>query len=265
MTKPLQLAIIFILISLKSFCQKSDSSLYYYNIANKAIENKDLNFADSLYTKSLKFLNHPDTYYNRAMVRKANNNIVGYCSDIQSAANLGDTLSYDEFWKNCGTVDTVFFIQNGNVASNEIFGSYAIIKKGLYNQFQDFKKLNRKGVVLLQYFVDHNDTTYIGGTELNGTKSDSAFIESEAVHYVTKKIEYPQLAKEKGIQGTVIVAITINKAGDIENPTIIKGLPCGLNEAALNVFKGMPNWGPNLFNGRPIKRRMEIPIKFTLK
>jgi len=262
MTKIFTLTFLLIFFKTASFSQTTDSSLYYYNLANKALQNKNVILADTLYSKSLKFLKHPDTYYNRAVIRKANKNIAWYCADIQSAANLGDTASYNEFWKNCGTVDTIHYMQG---TSNETFGSYAIIKKGLYNEFTDYKKLDRKDVILLQYIVDYKDTIYIGGTELERIKTDSIKPETETMQYVTRKVTYPQMAKEKGIQGTVIISFIINKEGVIENPTVLKGLPYGLSEEALAVVKSMPNWKPIIYNGRPIKRRIEVPIKFTLK
>jgi TonB family protein len=262
MTKIFRLTLLLIFCRTVSFSQTTDSSLYYYNLANKALTNKNLILADTLYSKSLKFLKHPDTYYNRAVIRKENKNIIGYCSDIQSAANLGDTISYDEFWKNCGTVDTIHYMQG---STNETFGNYAIIKKGLYNKFEDYKKLNLKGVVLLHYFVDQNDTVYIGGAELEEIKIDSLKPEKEVMKFVSRKVVYPQLAKEKGIQGTVIISFILNKEGAIENPTIIKGLPYGLSEEALSVVKSFPRWKPFVYHGKPIKKRVEIPIKFTLK
>ena len=69
--------------------------------------------------------------------------------------------------------------------------------------------MDRKGVILIQYFVDHKDTIYIGGTEVERKKQDS--LNSE-IRFFTQKSTYTKIAAEKGIEGTVIISFK-NKQG----------------------------------------------------
>ncbi|MGA2167051.1 MAG: energy transducer TonB [Terracidiphilus sp.] len=73
---------------------------------------------------------------------------------------------------------------------------------------------------------------------------------------------YPSIPKAAGIQGTVILAATISKAGTIENPRVVSG-PAMLQQAALDAVK---TWlyRPYLLNGQPVEVETTINVIFTL-
>ncbi|GAL85355.1 hypothetical protein MYP_2584 [Sporocytophaga myxococcoides] len=45
---------------------------------------------------------------------------------------------------------------------------------------------------------------------------------------------------------------------------IIRGLGNGFDEEVLRVMKLMPEWEPGYLDGKPIKIRKILPIKFSL-
>lgn len=59
---------------------------------------------------------------------------------------------------------------------------------------------------------------------------------SQIVKEITQHIVYPQSAVEKGISGTVIVQIKIDKAGNIQESTIVKSLHPDCDKAVLTAF-----------------------------
>ena len=82
---------------------------------------------------------------------------------------------------------------------------------------------------------------------------------------ITKKVEpvYPDLARKAGIEGTVVVTVTIGKTGKVENAVIFKSIPM-LDEAARTaamkcIFK------PAKQRDKFVKVKMNIPFKFKLK
>jgi TonB family protein len=85
-------------------------------------------------------------------------------------------------------------------------------------------------------------------------------------NYLNRMIRYPELAKEAGVQGTVYINFTVEKDGSLTNVNVIKGIKegMGLNEEAVRVVKGMPNWKPGKMNGRPVRVNMNIPVRFRL-
>ena len=76
--------------------------------------------------------------------------------------------------------------------------------------------------------------------------------------------EYPEIAMEAGIEGTVIVQAFINKKGNVTDAEILKGIPnTGLNEAALDAVR-RSRWKPARQRDKKVGVWMSIPINFKL-
>ncbi|PSR05259.1 MAG: energy transducer TonB, partial [Bacteroidetes bacterium SW_10_40_5] len=88
--------------------------------------------------------------------------------------------------------------------------------------------------------------------------------EAEMMRYISNNIEYPTMEKENGIEGKVVVNFVVNENGSITNIKILKGVTKGLNEEAKRVVKTMPNWEPGEQRGKPVKVRVNLPIRFSL-
>jgi len=83
--------------------------------------------------------------------------------------------------------------------------------------------------------------------------------------YLAKNIEYPQLARESGIQGTVYLTFVVEKNGSVTDVRILRGIGGGCDEEALRVVKAMPNWKPGKQRGKPVRVQFQMPIRFTLQ
>jgi TonB family protein len=82
------------------------------------------------------------------------------------------------------------------------------------------------------------------------------------VNFISKTLEIP---KEAEATGVVYVHFFIDENGKVENPKILRGLENTQNEAALAVLRGMPVFEPAVLNGKPIKVKMTLPIRFKQK
>jgi len=82
--------------------------------------------------------------------------------------------------------------------------------------------------------------------------------------FLKDKIQYPTLAQESGIQGTVFVQFVVSKTGKISNVKILRGIGGGCDEEAVRVVKEMPNWIPGRQNGQAVPVMFQIPVKFQL-
>lgn len=128
--------------------------------------------------------------------------------------------------------------------------------------------------------TEANDTTKILSYFFNNTVEDEV-IEKIGYHYVETKplfdggeagllkyiastTNYPKLAKENGISGTVWIGFTINEKGKIEDTKVLRSIDKLLDAEALRVIKSLPDWKPGLQAGKPVKVSFEIPIKFKL-
>ena len=82
--------------------------------------------------------------------------------------------------------------------------------------------------------------------------------------YIQKNLKYPELAKEKGIEGRVFVSFIIEKDGSISNILVKRAIGGGCEEAAVEMVKNMPKWKPGKQRGKPVRFQFTLPIKFEL-
>lgn len=83
--------------------------------------------------------------------------------------------------------------------------------------------------------------------------------------FLQGNINYPQIAKEKGISGTVFVSFIVNSDGSITDAKILKGPDSNLDYEALRVINTMPKWIPAQKDGNPVNVQFNLPIRFELK
>lgn len=89
--------------------------------------------------------------------------------------------------------------------------------------------------------------------------------EAELIHYISKNIQYPQEAKEKGIQGYVYIGFVIEKDGSVSNIRNLRGVDSELGAEAMRVVESMPKWKPGMHNGEFVRVSYQIPIHFKLE
>ena len=76
------------------------------------------------------------------------------------------------------------------------------------------------------------------------------------------KPNYPPLARQARIQGTVVLHAVISKDGSIEGLTLVSGHPV-LAPAAIDAVKQW-KYKPYLLNGEPVEVDTEVQVNFTL-
>jgi protein TonB len=84
---------------------------------------------------------------------------------------------------------------------------------------------------------------------------------------IYNSIVYPELEKEQQIQGTVIVSFVVEKDGSVSNVEVAREVPGGkgLSREAVKAVKSLKKFAPAKMNGNPVRLRMNLPIRFTLK
>lgn len=82
---------------------------------------------------------------------------------------------------------------------------------------------------------------------------------------IMQSVIYPEIAREAGVEGTVIIEAVIGRDGRIESAFVVKGVPnTGLDEAALAAVL-VSKWHPAFQRDKAVVVKMAIPIVFTLK
>jgi len=79
-----------------------------------------------------------------------------------------------------------------------------------------------------------------------------------------RQIRYPEMARRAGIEGRVYIQFIVNERGDVENPTVIRGIGGGADEEALRVVS-QAKFSPGMQRGRPVRVQYSLPIFFRLQ
>lgn len=83
--------------------------------------------------------------------------------------------------------------------------------------------------------------------------------------FITANLNYPQEAKEAGIEGRVFVSFIVEKDGSLSSIQLLKGIGHGCDEEAIAVVKKMPKWKPATQKGKPVRMRFQLPFVFKLE
>ncbi|MBO7586732.1 MAG: energy transducer TonB, partial [Bacteroidales bacterium] len=82
--------------------------------------------------------------------------------------------------------------------------------------------------------------------------------------YLAKEVNYPEVAKAHGVNGTVVVEFVVEKDGSISNATIKTPLFLPCDKEVLRVISSMPKWIPARNKGVPVRSFMQIPVTFQM-
>lgn len=108
---------------------------------------------------------------------------------------------------------------------------------------------NKNGDV---YFIVEEMPEYPGGQDQ--IKND-----------IAKAVKYPEVAKEKGIQGKVYITFVVNEQGKISDTKIARGVDPLLDKEALRVMNSLEKtWTPGKEKGVLVKVSYTVPINFAL-
>jgi TonB family protein len=95
--------------------------------------------------------------------------------------------------------------------------------------------------------------------------TDAAKSMENLFQWIGANVKYPQEAKEKGIMGKVILTFIVDENGNIIQPEVARSADPLLDQAALEMIGKSPKWQPGLYNGKPVKVKMALPVSFALQ
>jgi protein TonB len=74
---------------------------------------------------------------------------------------------------------------------------------------------------------------------------------------------YPDLPRRSGVEGTVELEVSIDASGRVSDVEVLRGLPMGLSEAAVEAVRKW-TWKPARSPAGPVASRRTVRIRFTL-
>jgi protein TonB len=82
--------------------------------------------------------------------------------------------------------------------------------------------------------------------------------------WIAANQKYPDLARKRKIQGKVPVEFTVQPDGSLTDVRVVQKHGSGLDEEAVRLIKAAPKWEPAIYQGKPIKQKMALPVLFQL-
>ncbi len=110
------------------------------------------------------------------------------------------------------------------------------------------KKSDNSDVV---FTVVENEAEFPGGLEAMN-------------RFLAENIKYPTLAKQKNIEGKVIISFIVEKNGTLTDIRTIKDIGEGCGDEGVRIVKLMPKWKPAKQKGQPVRQQFLLPISFVL-
>lgn len=88
---------------------------------------------------------------------------------------------------------------------------------------------------------------------------------NEFSKWVNTKLQYPEIAKENGVQGRVTLQFTVNPDGSVSNVKVLRGVDSSLDKEAVRVVSMSPKWKPGKQRDRAVKVTYTFPVIFQLR
>ncbi|MBL7941049.1 MAG: energy transducer TonB [Flavobacteriales bacterium] len=83
--------------------------------------------------------------------------------------------------------------------------------------------------------------------------------------YLVDHIIYPEIAREEGIQGKVILSFVVQEDGILREVQVRRGVHPSLDREAMRVVQSMPPWIPGKNRGRVCRVQYNLPVNFVLQ
>ena len=85
------------------------------------------------------------------------------------------------------------------------------------------------------------------------------------MQFIKDNLKYPQIAKENGIQGRVILQFVVDETGQVTDPKVLHSIDPSLDTEAIRLVLSMPRWIPGMQDGKAVAVRYTIPVIFKLE
>lgn len=83
--------------------------------------------------------------------------------------------------------------------------------------------------------------------------------------WVNSHLNYPEIAKENGVQGRVTLQFTVGTDGSVSDVRVLRGVDSALDKEAVRVVSSSPKWQPGRQRDRAVKVTYTFPVIFQLR
>jgi protein TonB len=88
--------------------------------------------------------------------------------------------------------------------------------------------------------------------------------EAALMKWIDSHIQYPTMAQENNIQGSVVVQFVVTKTGQVGEVKVVRSVDKDLDKEAIRVCKTLPKFTPGRQNGKIVPVWYTLPVIFQL-
>lgn len=147
-----------------------------------------------------------------------------------------------------GLVNTYY--ESGQLKRRLTFDNDTIVNGSFYNEDGSTKTSIYQED--LEQFIIHVMPAFPGGEE-------------KLQLYLAGELNYPVVARENNIQGTVQASFVVSKQGIIRDINILDSPHESLSDEVIRLIKNMPRWEPGRVGVLPVNVRFTLPVYFRLE
>jgi len=122
--------------------------------------------------------------------------------------------------------------------------------------------------VVIVHTVVEEMPRFPGCESMNDKSARETCAQQKLLAFIYKNIDYPTIARETGIEGTVVIRFFIDEKGQVQAPEIVKDIGGGCGKEALRVVNKMndlpEHWSPGRQRGKAVKVYFNLPVKYRL-
>jgi len=100
-------------------------------------------------------------------------------------------------------------------------------------------------------------------------EAKKACADKAMLQFIYKNIKYPAIARENGVQGTVVIQFVVEKDGSIKDARTVRDIGAQCGAEALRVVNLMntqgKKWTPGKQRGKSVRVQFNLPVKFRLE
>lgn len=89
--------------------------------------------------------------------------------------------------------------------------------------------------------------------------------ENTFTKWVFERIVYPEVAKENGVQGRVVLSFIVDTDGSVKNVQVLRGVDPSIDKEAVRVVSSSPKWKPGRQRDKAVKVKYNFPLNFQLR
>jgi len=97
-------------------------------------------------------------------------------------------------------------------------------------------------------------------------KKRRACTDRKLLQYIYNNLNYPPIARENGIEGTVVASFVVDQTGSIQQIKLLKDIGAKCGDEVLDVLGSLQtSWQPGRQQGRAVSVQFQLPVKFRLE